>query len=80
MTKEHFRLLCHDYAAALERYTAAADKLCAMLSDCDAPIGIKERTAIASHRNLEIHLHSEYQKVREKLLEAVSAGYGKVKG
>ena len=78
MTKEHFQLLCHDWAAALARYKTEADKLCSMLGDCDAPIGAKDRRAIASQRALETYLHAEYQKIRNKLLEAVEAGYGKL--
>ena len=79
MTKEHFQLLCHDYSAVVERYRDTATKLCEMLGTCDAPIGAKDRHAIASHRAQERYLHAESDKARNKLLDAVTAGYGILK-
>jgi hypothetical protein len=76
MTKEEFRLLCNDCAASRERYTKAAIKLCAKLETCDAPIGVKDRLEVDSMRNLEAHLHSEYEKTREKFMKAVFEGTG----
>jgi len=48
-----------------------------MLADCsEQSLTLEQRNSILSQRLLENHLYAEYNKIREKLLEAAKVGYG----
>ena len=76
MSETEFQNLLRSCREALNSYFREATKTCEMLgAGKSEPLLGQEKTALMAQRTRENEAHLEYQRVRERVLDAVTLGY-----